>query len=141
MIKHQTKNQKPIEYDIHLKYLCQKCGQPHWLSFKEASTKNYKIVCDCNHVFKVKRILDFKLKYATTKQTIVKTPSHTIPIKQQTIPSDTLTGVVKTLTNLGFTNSEAKNLATKTYSDFPTEDIGSLVKQILENIKNVKQCN
>lgn len=134
MIKHQTKNQKPTEYDIHLKYLCQKCGQPHWLSFKEASTKNYKIVCDCNHIFKVKRVIDFKLKYAT-----IKTQPHVTPIKQQlAIPSDTLTGVVKTLTNLGFTNSEAKNLATKTYSDFPTEDIGSLVKQILENIKNVK---
>lgn len=137
MIQQKNKNQKPIEHDIHLKYLCPKCGEPHWLSFKEASTKNYKIVCDCDHIFKVKRVAGFKLKYVSnkvSKQEVSKPVEKLQPI----IPSELLKSITKALTDLGFTNSEAKNLATKTYIDFPVDDIGLLVKRILESMKNVK---
>lgn len=57
------KLQKPIDADIHLKYRCKKCGIDHWLSFKEASTKNFKVVCYCGSVFKVKQLSGFKFKY------------------------------------------------------------------------------
>jgi len=133
------KNQKPIEYDIHLKYICKKCGQPHWLSFKEASTKNYKVVCDCNHIFKVKRVTGFKLKFDSikTNNSIVK---ETKPVTktENVIPKDLLDTVVNSLVNLGFTVREAKSLVIKSYSDCPTNDIGLLVKQTLESLKNVE---
>jgi Holliday junction resolvasome RuvABC DNA-binding subunit len=120
-------------YDIHLKYICKKCGDIHWLSFKEASTKNYKIVCDCNNIFKVKRVKDFKVKYHSilpkTKTQVVSTNS---------IPIDLLDDAVKYLATLGFTNSEAKNLVNKIYNQFPTNDVGLLVKKSLESLKNVK---
>ena len=135
----KKKNQKPIEYDIHLKYICKKCGQPHWLSFKEASTKNYKIVCDCDHIFKVKRVTGFKLKYDSVKinNSIVK---ETKPVTktENIIPKDLLDTVVNSLVSLGFTVKEAKSLVIKSYSDFPTNDIGLLVKQTLESLKNVE---
>ncbi|NBT08685.1 MAG: hypothetical protein EBS93_07000 [Chitinophagia bacterium] len=133
------KNQKPIEYDIHLKYICKKCGQPHWLSFKEASTKNYKIVCDCNHIFKVKRVTGFKLKYDSLKiNKPVYTESKPVTKIDKSIPKDLLDTVVNSLVKLGFTVSEAKSLVTKSYSDCPTNDIGLLVKQTLESLKNVE---
>lgn len=133
------KNQKPIEYDIHLKYICKKCGQPHWLSFKEASTKNYKVVCDCNHIFKVKRVTGFKIKYDSIKiSKSVSATSKPVTKTDQSIPKDLLDTVVNSLVKFGFTVSEAKSLVTKSYSDCPTNDIGLLVKQTLESIKNVE---
>ena len=63
MLKKKVQSQKPIEHDIHLKYKCPTCDQHHWLAFREAKTKNFKVVCDCNTVFKVKRISAFKIKY------------------------------------------------------------------------------
>lgn len=135
----KKKNQKPIEYDIHLKYICKKCGQPHWLSFREASTKNYKIVCDCNHIFKVKRVAGFKLKYDSVKiNKPVITESKPVTKIENSIPKDLLDTVANSLVKLGFTVSEAKSLVSKSYSDCPTNDIGLLVKQTLESLKDVK---
>ena len=138
MIKKKT-NQKPIEHDIHLKYLCSKCGQSHWLSFKEASTKHYKIVCDCDNVFTVKRVKGFKLKYCSLiKQK--KKPDLISVTKTNTnsISTDLLDSAIKSLIGLGFTKSEAKDLLIKTYNESPTDDIGYLVKKTLESLKNVK---
>lgn len=70
----QKKILKPIEYDIHLKYLCPNpsCCFPHWLSFKEASTKRFKVVCHCGKVFSVKRVNGFNIEYEeqVSKKTI-----------------------------------------------------------------------
>lgn len=141
-IKKQTqKLQKPIEHDIHLKYICRKCGTPHWLSFKEASTKNFKIVCDCGLVFGVKRVLDFKLKFLNkpksqpTQKTIEKVFSQ-----DHTIPIDLLNKTIGVLVQYGFTDNEAKQLIIKSYSLCPNNEITSLVKQVLESLRseNVK---
>lgn len=137
--KIKKKNQKPIEHDIHLKYICKKCGQSHWLSFKEASTKNYKIVCDCDNIFKVKRVVGFKLKYDSVKiNKPVTTESKPVIKTENNISKDLLDTVVNSLIKLGFTISEAKSLVTKSYQECPTNDIGLLVKQTLESLKNVK---
>lgn len=141
MIKHKnkSKNQKPIQYDVHLKYLCSKCGQAHWLSFKEASTQNYKIVCDCDNIFKVKRVKDFKLKYDSSPSPSQQ--SHSVvteKVSTNVLSVDLLESAVKSLSRLGFTASEAKSLVIKTYNEFPTDDIGFLVKKTLESLKNVK---
>lgn len=139
------KNQKPIEYDIHLKYICAKCGQPHWLSFKEASTKHFKVVCDCGCVFGVKRISGFALKYHKKKPTPTKTPQPTETIKppEAVVPSistDLLNKTVRALIPYGFTEGEAKVLITNSYKQYPNDDILLLVKQVLESLRssNVK---
>lgn len=58
----KIKKQKPIECDIHFKYLCS-CGQFHWLTYNEASTKDFFIVCDCKKKIKIKTIDTIKIKY------------------------------------------------------------------------------
>ena len=125
------KKQKPIEHDIHLKYLCKKCGTPHWLSFKEASTKNFKIVCDCGYIFGVRRVSDFSIKYFTTKIN----PSNSTIKNNNIIPQDLLTKTVGVLVSYGFTTSEAQTLIMESYIKYPNNDIKSLVKQVLESLR------
>ena len=81
MLKKKVQSQKPIEHDIHLKYKCPTCDQHHWLAFREAKTKNFKVVCDCNTVFKVKRISAFKIKYQLENKSfeIEKTKNEVAP--------------------------------------------------------------
>ena len=139
--KQKKKLQKPIEHDIHLKYICKKCGLPHWLSFKEASTKNFKVVCDCGYVFGVKRILDFKLKFV--QETELKTNNiihESEKTDHQTISKDLLDKAIGVLIPYGFTQKEANELIIKSYAHCPNNEITSLVKQVLESLRseNVK---
>lgn len=129
-----NKNQKPIDFDIHLKYVCKKCGQFHWLSFKETSTKDFKIVCDCNNIFMVKRTKQFLLRYAITK-------SKTKMKKQ--IPKETLQKAISVFVNYGFTEKEAGELLSESYEKNATDNASYLVKQTLELLKdkNVNKCN
>lgn len=140
MIK--TLNQKPIEHDIHLKYLCQQCGQTHWLSFLEASTKNFKVVCDCGNTFKVKRVDGFKLKYANTKNKPVVVQQDLDPIVSdsltgQEIPVDLLHNCVKILTGYGYDKEESIELLSSAYRKNPVDSASSLVKQTLASLRNL----
>ena len=135
------KNQKPVEFDIHLKYLCNKCGSPHWLSFKEASTEQFKIVCDCDNVFTVRRVSAIKIKYFD--QSEIKKPAIEIPVSKSSpepivikqIPNDLLQRTIKVLIPYGFTSSEATEMVTKSYSDHPNDNALILVKQVLESLR------
>lgn len=130
--------QKPIEYDIHLNYVCQQCGQNHWLSIDEASTKRFKVVCDCGHIFGVKRVKDFKLlfhkKHIKSQQT-EKKPTSVQP-KVETISDELLAQIIPTLITYGFTQKEAKDMATDSYAKCPQNNAIGLVKQILESLRN-----
>lgn len=127
-------NQKPIECDAHLKYLCQKCGQSHWLSLKESSTKNFKIVCYCGYVFSVKRISRIKIVYiaSSSKPKKENKPSS----DKQSISDSLLSQGIKNLISYGFTTKEAEELLIKAYSLNPTQDIASLVKVTLSLLRN-----
>lgn len=135
------KNLKPIEYDVHLKYICQQCGNSHWLSFAEASTKCFKIVCDCGSIFGVKRVNRFKLQYYKKKPIIKQTPQPQPVVVtetkavEHTIAAELLHQTVDVLKPYGFTDSEAKELATQSYKNSPTDSVVSLVKQILESLR------
>lgn len=155
------KLQKPIDKDIHLKYRCKKCGLDHWLSFREASTKNFKVVCNCGRVFKVKQVKACVLKYfnnvsvpespieesTVSKKTPVQTddvkPEDPKPEKQesintkQTIPVDILEKSVKLLLSYGFTKTEATKLVTNTYFNVPVNDYPTLVKYTLQSLGDI----
>lgn len=140
MIK--TLNQKPIEHDIHLKYLCQQCEETHWLSFLEASTKNFKIVCHCGNIFKVKRVDGFKLKYANRKKksAIVQHTSDPMvsdSLTEQEIPIDLLNNCVKILTGYGYDKKESIDLLSSAYRENPVDSVSSLVKQTLASLKDL----
>ena len=55
---------KPVSKDIYYEYICTKCGCNHWVSHKEVSNKNFRIICDCEIVIKPKRIIDIEIIYA-----------------------------------------------------------------------------
>lgn len=132
MIKKTKKNLKPIEYDIHLKYRCDNCCQDHWLSFNEASTKNFKVVCDCGNVFKVKRPVKFKLKYEP--KTFNKEPRQKPVLdkeKDNKPCEELLAKSVKVLMNYGFSAKEASDLICESYQANHVDELISLVKQTL----------
>ena len=135
----KKKNQKPTDYDIHLKYLCPDCGYSHWLSFLESSTKNYKIVCDCSCVFKVRTTQSFKIQYVKLqiKQTAVENKTE----PKQTIPQSILNSASAVLINYGFTKNESIDLIKKSFDKKPEQNVSSLVKTALELMKNEQTTN
>ena len=150
MIK-KCRQQKPIEHDIHLKYRCAKCGQDHWLSYLEASTKQFKIACYCGKVFVVKRLSGFKLRYFNKKPPVVIIPvvesvspvvESICPvviappiIEKPKIPVDLLDKSVSLLIGYGFTATEAKELLHTSYEQNPIDDYASLLKQTLSLLR------
>ena len=134
-------HQKPIEHDIHLKYRCAKCGQDHWLSYLEASTKQFKIACHCGKVFVVKRLSGFKLKYFEKPPVIIPVVESAPPvvdppvIEKPKIPVDLLNKSVTLLIGYGFTQTEARELLNSSYEQNPIDDFASLVKQTLKLLR------
>ena len=115
------KRLKPSDFDVYLKYICPKCSQEHWIRFIQATTKNFKIVCDCSSVLSVKRILDCKLKY----QKINKNTQQSSNILEQT---------KAILLGYGFDNTEIQHLISKVYSS-KHNNATELVTSILESMR------
>lgn len=129
----KKKNQKPIDYDLHLKYRCpnNKCNCEHWLSIKETKTKNFKVVCDCETTFSPKQIKKIKIVYLEkeeVKDTETKQP------EKETIPNDLLEKSTETLVNYGFTKEESQKLLISSYIKNITEDCATLIKKALKSI-------
>jgi DNA-directed RNA polymerase subunit RPC12/RpoP len=121
--KKMKKNQKPIDYDINLKYKCPSgCGNILWLSIQEAQTKNYKVVCDyCNTIFIPKRVSKFKILYDTIKKNI---------------PDDLLKKCVDSLVKYGYTESDIERTAIQIYRKSQTDNTLELIKAILEKLND-----
>lgn len=141
----KTKIQKPVELDAHLRYICKNpnCGYTHWLSLKEAQTKNFKVVCDCGTVFKPKQVLKLKILYK--KDTLVDKAEPSKPdegarscfVNLSAIPQqaelnlDILNKCVKILVGYGFTKTESEQLIRNSYRNNPTDDWTVLIKNTL----------
>jgi hypothetical protein len=127
--------QKPIELDVHLKYLCESCGQTHWLSLRETSTKNFKVVCDCGNVFRVKLTKRCKIIYQK-KSIKPKTPAPPIPVqtKQTELSKQILDQGIDILSRYGFTVAEAHSMLMDTYKKHQTDDLGLLIKNSLASL-------
>ena len=120
-------SQKPIEYDIHLKYQCSKCDQIHWISYLEASTKNFKIVCLCGQIIKIIRVKAFQLEYEEQAVALSSV------IEKETL--DIVSKAAKILVSYGYTEKQANELTIESYQENRTTDYASLVKQILESMR------
>lgn len=125
------KNQKPIDYDISYKYICPniKCNASHWLFLREAQTKGFKVVCECGTIFEVKKISKVKTIFAKSKDQI------TSDSKTTNIPLDIQTKCVKLLVGYGFSNSEAMSMTISAFENNPTDNVGVLIKYILQNLE------
>ena len=134
MIKHKTKNLKPIDADISLIYSCPGCSLQHWLSIKEARTKGFKVVCDCDTVFTVKIVKTIKVIYEEDISIVKEQPEcveSVVKQQVQEISVDLLDKACKILTGYGFTKTESQELIKSVFIENPTDDCGLLVKNSL----------
>jgi hypothetical protein len=127
------KNQKPIDTDIHLKYLCPNtsCGYTHWLSLKETQTKNFKVVCDCGTVFQPKTVKKLKLIYLARKKSCSNQTKTSVATIDNEVPQDLLNKAKKILIGYGFDALEAENLIKDSFKQKPEKDCVKLVKNTL----------
>lgn len=133
------KFQKPIKTDASFLYICpnDNCNIEHWIYLREAKIKNFKVVCYCGTVFKVKQILSITINYEQIKSNIQQDTKTTNTIIS--LPIDMEEKCVKLLTEYGFTNNEAKELLLRAYNKNQTSSPAELIKlslQLLE-INNV----
>lgn len=133
------KNQKPIDTEASFNYVCPNpgCGFNYWISLKEAKTKEFKIVCDCNFVFSPKRIKKIKIAYYDDNENKT-TEKISVPVKMAETThyiSDILLSKASTvMRGFGFTKSESENLIIGFYKKEPIEDYKLLIKSILSTI-------
>lgn len=141
-------SQIPIEINAHFRYICPDihCRYDHWISLKEAQTKNFKIVCDCGKVFKPKTIVKVKLIYKHKSKSKPSPPQdtpQTNPIKPTRIETvvisqQLLESCQKHLINYGFTESEAIQLINKAFGLTQIQDVSELTKYILAHIPQLE---
>lgn len=137
MTKLKTKNLKPIELHVNLKYKCPQCCIDHWLSLKETQTKGFIVVCDCGNIFKVRRVETIKVIHHKSfhKSTNKNIDQNTIKSNTNTnLADDLLQSCVQTLTNYGFTKDEASCALKKEFSKTGCTDKLELIKSCLKSI-------
>ena len=138
-MKTKTKTIKPIDSSVSLIYACPKCSQQHWISLKASQTKGYKIVCDCDEVFRPKRVNKIKILYVTNiiKQSVDEKINDLVVTDNTSqinnIPVGLLDSCVNALSGYGFTKSEASELVKRTYKIHNTNDAISLIKLSLSS--------
>lgn len=138
-MKTKTKTIKPIDSSVSLIYACPKCSQQHWISLKASQTKNYRIVCDCDEVFRPKRVNKIKILYVANivKQPVDEKINDLVDTdnksKIDNIPVGLLESCVSVLSGYGFTKSEASELVKQTYKIHNTKDVISLIKLSLSS--------
>lgn len=132
-MKTKKKNLKPIDVDCHLKYRCpdNNCNYDHWITLKEAKTKNFIVVCDCGSTFKVKTVKKFKLIYNCIE---IKLAEESEEDKTNKIPLELLDKCAKMMVGFGFTINESKTLLSNFYDTNKIDDPISLVKNTISNI-------
>lgn len=129
----KKKNQKPIDFDVNLKYRCPNpdCSYDHWLSLKETQTKHFKVVCDCGTVFRPKQIARIKIIYTEpAKIEVIQTEEK----KFVKPPVALVDSCVKLLVSYGFTKQESLELIDKEYNKNNISTPSLLVKHILQNL-------
>jgi hypothetical protein len=149
--KKKIKNLKPIEYDIHLKYLC-RCGQHHWLSYNEASEKDFIIVCECQTLLRVKPLSGIIVKYKEnkksnkintsntkkTEQTNNKTDVVDNHEKHRELPENLVNACSNLLITFGYSKKEAIELIKNFYSKNKDIEYSKFVKSLLSSIGESK---
>jgi len=146
---------KPASKDIYYEYVCPKCGCNHWINHKEACTKNFKIVCDCDITIRPKRIVDTKIVYAKSKKS--SSPAPVEPLENDETPIDdkiediaelssdekeadinldnhVLSEASKILVGYGYEDNEADDLIRKAFELEKQNNISILVKAALKGI-------
>lgn len=130
----KIKNLKPVECVADLRYRCTKCGLDHWVSLKEAKTKDFIIVCDCDTLLKVKQIQTINVVYVDTPPPQIK---HTAPVIATVRKTDDkiISQACAVLSSYGFTRQEAIEMTTKYTEKESFTEVKTLVSKILSNLE------
>jgi len=154
MMKIQKNYQKPIDIDAHFKYKCpnKDCFNEHWLSIKEVSIPNFKVVCEyCGIVFSPYNIVKICVYYTkdiidinenpkvfSLRQYKKIKPEEPPKEQKQTEPEKTIVvetidqtkdRFIETMKELGFDNTqEILEMFDRAYTICPTNDIKTLFK-------------
>lgn len=120
------KNLKPIDVEANLIYLCPSCSCKHWLNLKEAKTKRFIVVCDCDTKFTVETIQKIKIVYKKRdKQENIKSLEEK-NIEDETV--DLLNKSCKILAGYGFSKDECIPLIKKAYENNPKSSLSEIIK-------------
>lgn len=119
----KKKNQKPTEINAYFKYSCSKksCSYQHWISFAEAKTKNFKIVCDCGSIIRPKLIKKIKISYVDSLK-----KSHSPQLDGSIVREYT-----EVLCGYGFTPDESIKLINIAYAKMPNGSKREIIKLAL----------
>lgn len=121
----KEKTQKPIEYDVSFKYICQNCGGSHWLFLREVQTKGFKIVCDCLEIFQPATISGIDIIYETDRAK---------PLEQKSeLSVSTIESCAKSLAKLGYEIDECKEMIIKSFEAIGTDDAKAIIEYSLSN--------
>lgn len=150
----KIKEIKPSNIDASFQYICTSCGYSHWLFMREASAKNFFVVCDCGLNIRPKRIRKIKVEFCETqlekpkkknkpkeaKIEPVEKLKQAEPIKD--INVDILNTASNDLMKLGFTKQESEKLLRESYKIIGSEDCVVLVKKAIDLVGVIDdKCN
>lgn len=139
---------KPSSHDIHYEYICPNCGFNHWLSSVEASTKNYKIVCDCKSIIIPKPIKNIEIIYKEGKidffskeneennssNSQEQSPETSTESKKIKIDKKVLKQCTAILEQYGFEKKEASEMIKEIFDETKHQDVKILVKLAIQKI-------
>lgn len=123
-----TKQQKPIQIEASLKYICESCQASHWLFLREAQTENFKVVCECGSIFIPQQIHSLNIQYTNTnnEKCINDTTEYSHKLDESTVND-----CIKTLCSLGYDKAEATGLVAIAYKELNSNDSTKIIKYIL----------
>jgi stalled ribosome rescue protein Dom34 len=135
-MKKMIKNLKPIEIEANLVYLCPSCSCKHWLSLKEAKTKRFIVVCDCDTKFTVKTIQKIKISYKQKNKLQTLNADEQKNHEDKTV--ELLNKSYKILAGYGFSKEESGPLVKKAYEQNPSASLSDIIKFCLVHIGDKK---
>lgn len=117
---------EPVDIDSYYKYVCPSCECSHWISHKEASTDEFKIVCDCDIVIIPKQIQNIQIVYK-------KESPQTSNQKDLELPDNIKDSAIMHLVKYGFNNQEALLMIDSAFRKSKSQEISVLIKLALKS--------
>lgn len=111
------KNQKPTEYDVSFKYVCDQCEASHWLFLREVQVDGFKVVCECGNIFLTETIDKLNIVYKY----------------KENLNVDFFDQSVRMMVALGYSKNEAKEMIDKSLAQQSFDSSNDLVKYSLKN--------
>lgn len=136
MIKQKYKNIDPSEVDSSLKYICPNCSNIHWISLREAKTKNFKIVCECDSIIIPKQIKKIKAIFPKKNIKNKKESAKIVipPVPKQDIPTDILNQCIETLNNFGYEEDCIKKMLPQAINAVRTGYLKLIIDYLFKNL-------